>query len=127
MDTKTNEKAHSNALSVKDACAALKDGAGPYADAIVLALLEGLQNEELDRRVKPHALACLGDVADAIGPGFDKYLERVLPMIGQAAQTAVPDDDDELVEYLNELRECVLEVCGTLSHSCYYYSCYYYQ
>ena len=59
----------------------------------MLALLEGLQNEELHRQVKPHVVACLGDVADAIGPGFDKYTRatRAAPPLERAAR-ALGDD-----------------------------------
>ena len=53
-------------------------------------------------------LACFGDIA-IIGPQFAKYLEQVLPMLAQASETEVPDRDDGLIEYLNELRRSSLD------------------
>ena len=94
---------------VTDICEALGVKVVPYCDAIVLALLECLKNEDLHRQVKPHVLTCFGSIAEQAGPHFDKYLERVLPMLAQASETEVPDRDDGLIEYLNELRETVLE------------------
>ena len=57
-------------------------------------------------QVKPHVLTCFGDIA--LGPQFAKYLEQVPPMLAQASETEVPDHDDGLIEYLNELCETVL-------------------
>ena len=50
-----------------------------------------------------------GDLALAIGPQFEKYVAHVMQMLGQAAQTTVPEDDEDMVEYLNTLREAILE------------------
>ena len=50
-----------------------------------------------------------GDLALALGPQFEKYVPRVMAALGQAAQTTVPEDDEDMVEYLNALREAILE------------------
>ena len=54
-------------------------------------------------------LAVFGDIALAIGANFEKYLANTLMMLSQASQTQIPEDDEELVEYLNLLRESILE------------------
>ena len=81
-----------------DICRALEGGVLPYCDAIVLCLLEDLRNPDLNRGVKPNVISCFGDIALAVGGSFDKYVNDTLLIINQAAETDVPDDDEELVE-----------------------------
>ena len=78
-------------------------------NSIVGVLLTNLQNQELHRQVKPHMLSCFGDIALAVGGDFERYLSQVLVMLASASATTMPSDDDELIEYLNALRESVLE------------------
>jgi len=63
----------------------------------------------LHRSVKPPVLGCFGDIALAIGAGFEKYLQVTLMMLLQASGTQAPDDDEEMIEYINTLREGILE------------------
>lgn len=81
----------------------------PFCDEIITALLESLQNSTLHRNVKPPVLSSFGDVALAIGAGFEKYLQVTLMMLMQASQTKAPDDDEDLIDYINILREGILE------------------
>ena len=81
----------------------------PYCDEIMSALLQSLQNQSLHRSVKPPVLSAFGDIALAIGPLFEPYLQVSLMMLFQASQTRAPEDDDELIEYVNSLREGILE------------------
>ena len=43
----------------------------PFCDEIMSALVEALQNSSLHRSVKPPVLSCFGDIALAIGAGFE--------------------------------------------------------
>jgi len=81
----------------------------PYCDDIMSALLQSLQNSSLHRSVKPPVLSAFGDVAMAIGASFEPYLQVSLMMLFQASQTRAPEADDELIEYVNSLREGILE------------------
>ena len=45
----------------------------------------------------------------AIGGGYEPYLQYSVLMLMQASQTKVPEDDEDLVEYFNLLRESILE------------------
>lgn len=81
----------------------------PYCYDIMAALVESLQNQSVHRNVKPPVLACFGDIAMALGNAFEPYLQMSMMMLMQASQTAMPEDDDELIEFVNQLRESVLE------------------
>jgi len=81
----------------------------PFCDEIVALLLQDLQNPQLHRSVKPPILSSFGDIALAIGGDFLKYLNIVMTLLQQASSTTVNMEDDELVDYLNELREGIFE------------------
>lgn len=88
---------------------ALKTKMLPYCDEIMSLLLENLSNAALHKSVKPQILSVFGDIALSIGPEFKKYLPVVLQMLQHASQCQVDTSDVEMVDYLIELRESVLE------------------
>lgn len=94
---------------VGDMCRALEKDFLRFADPIVSALLVNLQNTELDNSVKPPILGVFGDIAMAIGGEFERYLGTVMVLLYQASALTVDMDDIEMVEYLNEIRESILE------------------
>lgn len=94
---------------VGDVCRALEGKVLPFCDEFVNILLTNLQNPYLNRSVKPPILSCFGDIALAIGPEFEKYLPQVMTMLQQAATTPKPDNDDEMEEYVDALREGIFE------------------
>mmetsp|Transcript_19879 Transcript_19879/g.43181 ORF Transcript_19879/g.43181 Transcript_19879/m.43181 type:complete len:872 (-) Transcript_19879:515-3130(-) len=81
----------------------------PYCDTIMNALVDDLKDSTIHRSVKPPVLSCFGDIAMAIGAAYQPYLEFSVLMLMQASQTKVPEDDDDLIDYLNLLREAILE------------------
>lgn len=81
----------------------------PYCDNIMNALVDDLKDSSIHRSVKPPVLSCFGDIAMAIGAAYQPYLEFSVLMLMQASQTTVPDDDEDLIDYLNLLRESILE------------------
>jgi importin subunit beta-1 len=81
----------------------------PYCDEIMTALINSLQNTTLHRSVKPPVLSCFGDIAMAIGIKYEPYIQISLMMLLQASQTRAPEHDEELIEYVNQLREGILE------------------
>ena len=81
----------------------------PYCDNIMNALVEDLKDSTIHRSVKPPVLSCFGDIAMAIGGAYKPYLEFSVLMLMQASATQVPPDDEDLIEYLNLLRESILE------------------
>jgi len=81
----------------------------PFCDTIMNALVDDLKDSTIHRSVKPPVLSCFGDIAMAIGGAYKPYLEFSVLMLMQASATVVPEDDDDLIEYLNLLREAILE------------------
>jgi len=94
---------------VGDICRALEGKVLQYCDEFVALLLRNLQNPSLNRNVKPVILAHFGDIALAVGGHFEKYLAVTMQMLEQAGKTTVDMNNDDLVDYLNQLREGIFE------------------
>jgi len=94
---------------VGDVSRALGVKLSPYCDEIMTILLQDLQNPVLNRSVKPPILSSFGDIAMAIGKDFVKYLGAVMSMLQGASQTQMDTSVEEFADYLNQLRESVLE------------------
>mmetsp|Transcript_6215 Transcript_6215/g.9298 ORF Transcript_6215/g.9298 Transcript_6215/m.9298 type:complete len:858 (-) Transcript_6215:252-2825(-) len=97
---------------VGDLCRALEQNMLNYSDDIVRSLLHNLRNPNINRHVKPPVLACLGDIALAVGGNFDKYLDVTVNMLLQAQNVCAslsPDEDDDTIDYINQLRQSILE------------------
>ncbi|KAJ8956810.1 hypothetical protein NQ318_014224, partial [Aromia moschata] len=88
---------------------ALKFKVLPYCDEIMTLLLENLSDQSVHRSVKPQILSVFGDMVLSIGPEFKKYLDIVLSTLAQASQAQVDRNDFDMIDYLNELREGVLD------------------
>jgi len=94
---------------VGDICRAIESKVQPHCNEIMTALMQSLQNSSLHRNVKPPVLSCFGDIALAISGAFEPYLQVSLMMLYQASQIQAPPDDDELIEYVDCLRDGILE------------------
>ncbi|GLE04617.1 hypothetical protein PINS_up013587 [Pythium insidiosum] len=96
---------------VGDLCRALEKQLLPRCDEIMAALIDILRNPSLNRTVKPPVLSCFGDIALAIEGDYERYLVPSMQMIMQAANAcgSIVTDDEEIIEYMNQLRESVLE------------------
>jgi importin subunit beta-1 len=94
---------------IGDLCRAVEGKILPYCDTIVQCLLQALENSSLKRDVKPPMLSLFGDMALAIGPNFRRYLEPTLRMLYQASNTSVDLENMDLVDYMNELYEGIIE------------------
>jgi len=94
---------------IGDICRAIGKQILPHCDELMYLLLDGLASESVHRSVKPHILSVFGDIALAVGTDFTKYLEVILKTLQQASQANVDKSDYDLIDYLNELREGILE------------------
>ena len=104
---------------VGDLCRALGPYIAKYCDKIMFFLLNDLQAQNLHRSVKPSILSCFGDIALAIEGQFEKYLPYALTMLESASALSiqtqqVAGDDDDMIDYNNDLRNGILEAYSGL-------------
>lgn len=95
--------------TVGDICRNIEGLFQPYCDTIMQVLVQCLKDQSIHRSVKPPVLSCFGDIAMAIGGAYQPYLQMSMLMLMQAGSTKIESEDDDLMEYLNMLRESVLE------------------
>ncbi len=69
---------------IGDISRALGDQTAQYSSAFMSVLLENLQSDVLNRNVKISILSCFGDLAMAIGPEFEPYLNATMAVLRQA-------------------------------------------
>merc|ERR1719198_6503 len=91
----------------------------PYCDGLLQILYSNLKNPGVDRKIKAAIMTSFGDIALAITGEFQKYLGPVVEMLREASMTQLSDgpaNNEEWVEYLNSLREGVLEAYTGIIH-----------
>jgi len=94
---------------VGDIARAVENKILPYCNDIMTAFVQALQDEIVHRSVKPPILSCFGDIALALGQAYVPYMQVSLMMLMQASQTQAAEDDEEMIDYVNQLREGILE------------------
>ncbi|KAF5353387.1 hypothetical protein D9756_007847 [Leucocoprinus leucothites] len=94
---------------IGDLSRALGEGSVQFAESFMTVLLENLQSDVLNRNVKVSILSCFGDIALAIGPAFEPYFETTMSVLRQAGQVEPNPLDYDLVDYVSQLREGILE------------------
>jgi importin subunit beta-1 len=94
---------------IGDISRALGDQSAQYAGVFMNVLLENLQSEVLNRNVKISILSCFGDIALAIGVAFEPYLDTTMGVLRQAGALQPNPLDYDLVDYVAQLREGILE------------------
>lgn len=104
---------------VGDLCRALEGKMTTYCDTILQILYTNLQNPAVDRKIKAAIMACFGDIALAVTGEFEKYLSPVVQMLQEASSTRLTDgpaNSEDWIEYLNSLRENVLDAYTGIIH-----------
>lgn len=97
---------------VGDIARALNENMLKYCDGFMSALLTAVADGTLDRAVKPDLIAAFADVAMAVGPQFQPYLEPCLEALHAASMMAAANQQDadyDEIDFHNELREGCLE------------------
>lgn len=95
--------------AVGDICRAIEGRIQPFCDEIMTVLVDSLKDVSINRAVKPPVISCFGDIAMAIGGAYEPYLQLSAMMLMQASSTQAPEDDEDLIEYVNVLRQSILE------------------
>ncbi|KAF6749546.1 karyopherin Kap95 [Ephemerocybe angulata] len=94
---------------IGDISRALGDQSAQFAGSFMTVLLENLQSDVLNRNVKITILSTFGDIALAIGPAFEPYLAMTMDVLRQAGAVEPNPLDYDLVDYVAQLREGILE------------------
>lgn len=94
---------------VSDISRAVTDAIAPYAERIMVALIDILRSPVIHRSVKPNAITAIGEVALAIGPAFVSYLPTTMEILSQAGSTAAQANDVAMVEFVWTMREAIVE------------------
>ncbi|KAJ7075629.1 armadillo-type protein [Mycena belliarum] len=94
---------------IGDIARALGPQAAQYANNFMTVLLENLQSEVLNRNVKITILSGFGDIAIAIGPAFEPFLDTTMSVLRQAGALQPNPLDYDLMDYVGQLREGILE------------------
>ena len=69
---------------IGDICGALREDTKEYSAGFMQLLSENLQSNTLNRDAKIPILECFGDIALAIGPAFEDYLDHTMNVLRQA-------------------------------------------
>lgn len=104
---------------VTDLCRALQMKVLPYVEQFVHILYTNLQNPKVDRKIKAAIMTTFGDISLAITGEFEKFLAPILGMLQEASMTRLedgPPDNEDWIDYLNSLREGVLEAYAGIIH-----------
>lgn len=94
---------------VSDISRAIGEQLTPFAERIMVALIDILRSPAIQRQVKPTAITAIGEVALAIGPSFVPYLETTMGILSQAGSTAASTTDLALNEFVWTMREAIVD------------------
>lgn len=76
----------------------------PQCDETMGEFIKVLRNAEAAKEIKPTVFTAFGAAALGIGGNFEKYLPPIMPMMAEAACVQVDQDNEDLVEYISNLR-----------------------
>ncbi|WWD22145.1 hypothetical protein CI109_106634 [Kwoniella shandongensis] len=92
-----------------DIARAINDSLTPYAERLMVALIELLRSPVVQRQVKPNAITTIGEVALAVGGGFRPYLDTTMTILSQAGSTAAAPGDESMIEFVQTMRESIVD------------------
>lgn len=92
-----------------DAARAINEAIMPYAERIMVALVDLLRSPVVNRAVKPNVITTIGEVALALGSGFVPYLDTTMQILSQAGSTAAGANDYAMIEFVWTMREAIVD------------------
>ena len=73
-------------------------------------ITDSCQTPSFNNQLKPAIMQCLGDMAQAIGPNFEKYVDVVAGLLVQAMNiNAGLDNTLTMMDYVVSLREGIMD------------------
>lgn len=97
---------------VSDIVRSLGENCQPYCDTFMNYLLSDLRNPIFANQLKPAVLQCFGDIAQAIGVHFEKYLETTAQVLEAAANVTRGEPTYDMFDYMISLSEGVMDAWG---------------
>ncbi|OCF37529.1 importin subunit beta-1 [Kwoniella heveanensis BCC8398] len=94
---------------VADIARSINENLTPYAERIMVALVDLLRSPVVQRQVKPNAITTIGEVALAIGGGFRPYLDTTMNILSQAGSTTAPPGDEAMIDFVQTMRESIVD------------------
>ena len=88
----------------------------PITDEIMTELLDVLKSPTVDRSLKPNVIGVLCDISMNIGGEFERYLGSVMVVLQEAQMCGQTANDDETVEYMEQLRISIFEAYTGITH-----------
>mmetsp|Transcript_22778 Transcript_22778/g.36339 ORF Transcript_22778/g.36339 Transcript_22778/m.36339 type:complete len:910 (-) Transcript_22778:1274-4003(-) len=77
---------------------------------VMSEIIDTLKRTEVTREVKPSHLSVFGDISDAVGPkDFQPFFQPAMRMALDASNICIDITDEEMGDYLNEIREAAVE------------------
>lgn len=92
-----------------DVARAIGESLTPFAERLMISLVEVLRSPVIHRQVKPNAIAAIGEIALAVGHSFTPYLETVMGILSQAGSTSADPNDVTMLEFVWTMREAIVE------------------
>jgi importin subunit beta-1 len=80
----------------------------PYVKDLMQIFASNMNNSSLGKNIKPPTLSVFGDLALAIGPKFEGYLQYSTQILKQYSELQVDRNIEEMVNYLFLVHENVL-------------------
>ncbi|OCF59034.1 importin subunit beta-1 [Kwoniella mangroviensis CBS 10435] len=92
-----------------DIARAINEALTPYAERLMVALIDLLRSPVVQRQVKPNAITTIGEVALAIGGGFRPYLDTTMTILSQAGSTSAAPGDEAMIDFVQTMRESIVD------------------
>lgn len=88
----------------------------PFTDDIMKELLVVLESPTADRSLKPNVIGVFCDMSMNMEGDFERYLEPVLKVLRVAQTIDSEDNDEETIEYIEQLRISIFEAYTGITH-----------
>jgi len=87
---------------VGDICRALGPNILKYSETYLLILLSNAQNNRVHRDVKPHILACFGDIAQAINENIATQFLAIMQILCGAAEVQLNTVPKKIIKFITK-------------------------
>jgi importin subunit beta-1 len=97
---------------IGDTCRAFENDLIPFVEGILNILISILQNNQINKNIKPVILACLGDISYVTVSSSFNYLEFIIPFFKlsfEFEKKSIDFQNFDFFEFYLQLKESILE------------------